>query len=122
MVFGRYGVRFDAAVGRMHGLWLGGAWVRGASGGMSLRGGYHLWPLGRGLHGVRVGPSAGVTLAGSQRVAAVSLGGEIGYQHVWDGLVLGGGVGVGHRWQWRQGQRARGIAVRVRTAIGWAWP
>jgi hypothetical protein len=121
IAFGHYGLHVEVAVGGPHGLWLMPGWARGA--GPALELGYHLWPLGRGLVGPFLGPLGGVVLGSSvSSWQGAWLGGEVGYQHAWSGLLLGVAVGAVARWSREEVTEGRPRAeARVRLALGWVW-
>jgi hypothetical protein len=121
--FGRYGFSFELAPRRLHSLWISPAWAHaGPREGLSLELGWHIWPLGRGLDGLFLGPVAGIaTSRGPGRRLALRGGAEAGYQAVWGALAVGLAVGVDYAWQRRGDELSRGPSLRVRLSFGWAY-
>ncbi|MEM9068255.1 MAG: hypothetical protein AAGE52_07100 [Myxococcota bacterium] len=118
--FGDYQLRLDLGLSRHHGIALSPGWRRDGDHGPMLGVAYSVWPMGRGLHGLALSVTGDVAwIRGADRVD-LALGGEVGYQYVWDGLLLGVAVGAERTWRF-EGQRARSIAPIVRVQLGWAW-
>lgn len=117
--FGAYGVRIEGALGDAHSLSVEPAYLHGDEvDALGLEVGYRLWPLGAGIDGVFAGVAGGLAVTSDEALTtAGSL--EVGYQYVWDGIVIGAGVGVTvartdgqDRWQ---------TLPRVTVALGYAW-
>ncbi len=123
LYFGSYGLSVEFAPRRYQSVWISPAWARsGVREGLALELGWHLWPQGRGLDGIFLGPIAGVgTSRGAGRQLSVRGGAELGYQAVWGALSMGLAVGVDYDWR-RQDEEVRsGATLRVRLAFGWAY-
>ncbi len=117
--FGEYGVRFEGTVGAAHSLFVEPAYLYAdQTHAIGIEGGYHLWPLGAGLSGLFAGAAFGAYVT-TGRVLTTTASLEVGYQHVWDGLVLGAGAGVtaAHT----SGQGRWSLFPRVVLSLGYAW-
>jgi len=110
----RYGLRVERTLSRRHAIWGAAAWEQVDDGApLSLRLGYHLWFLADGLDGFYVGPSLGFRFS-ADRFGALAAGLEAGYQRIWIGLLFAFGAAAELNPQ-------RGIAPRLRVALGYAW-
>lgn len=123
VVFGAYDLRIDLGLCRHLGVSLMPGWRRrdglhGPSFGVALE----AWPLGRGLDGLALGIEAQVAWLPSEPDRGLfSVGGYVGYRHVWRGVVAG--IGVGARHERGIGDASQGLARRISPLVavwlGW---
>lgn len=120
LAFGDYQISLDLALGPHHGVFVRPGWRRSKGHGPMLGLAYHVWPLGRGLDGLGVGPTLDVAWIRSDERVELSVGGEVAYRYAWKGLLLGVGVGVAKEWTFDEQRRREWIPL-VRIQLGWAW-
>lgn len=114
-----YSVEFQYAVEPSHSLWVRPRFNLGDRAQLEL--GYHWMPLGRGVSGLRLGPSLAAGLRRGDPVR-VSVSGalEAGVQWVWGRLLVGVLGGAGLRRTLKPGQGFIPLG-RIRLAVGLAW-
>ena len=121
-VFGSYGVRVEVAPTRWLSLAASPAWqTTDTASGLALVLSAHLWPLGRGLDGLFVGPNVSAARLESNGSAqiVVGAGAEAGWQIVWGGLAVAVSGQIG--WAAQTDGAASGLTLGARVALGWAW-
>ena len=119
--FARYGVEVELAVADLHSIrLLPQLEVGEPDDALGLEVGYHLWPLAQGLEGLFLGPAVALSVTSPGRAVRVLGVLEVGYQLVWDGIVLAACVGLAADRDLTT-QSAIRVRARVRLALGYAW-
>jgi hypothetical protein len=121
MFLGDYGARLDVALDRVNAIYVEPRWLGGEVEGLGIELAYRLFPLGEGLSGPFAALAAGVAVALPDDPRVSLWGGvDLGWQWIWQGIVLGASGGVGWLEPLHQEEGA-GVVARVSIAIGYAF-
>ena len=122
VALGDYELYGEVVAARVHGFRLEFGWskiivAQGAAVGIV----YRLWPLSEGLSGPYLGPLVRLGIEPGEQAPALLLtvGGELGLQYVWRGIVVGAGARLLHR---PTSLRIAKPTIGALTAtLGYAW-